>query len=138
MGSIYASLDFVPSARCSAKAQHPTDCALSFLTLSHALVLTWPCAYHLRSAALFLAMLDYAVAHKDLCSVMAPHAKKLEAWVVEWGCSPGQHVDLYKKALKGKDCHFLVFMGLFALNLPYTHREIDCYFLVFMGLLALN
>eukprot|EP01052_Picozoa_sp_SAG31_P038113 SAG31_NODE_5032_length_2791_cov_3.502972_4_plen_119_part_00 len=23
----------------------------------------------------------------------------------------------------GKDCYFLVFMGLFLLNLPYTHRE---------------
>eukprot|EP01052_Picozoa_sp_SAG31_P014691 SAG31_NODE_921_length_10984_cov_2.779329_10_plen_253_part_00 len=38
----------------------------------------------------------------------------------------------------GKECYFLVFMGLFLLNLPYTHREIDCYFLVFMGLFALN
>eukprot|EP01052_Picozoa_sp_SAG31_P021530 SAG31_NODE_1670_length_7567_cov_13.084360_9_plen_92_part_00 len=35
-------------------------------------------------------------------------------------------------------CYFLVLMGLFLLNLPYTHREIDCYFLVFMGLFALN
>eukprot|EP01052_Picozoa_sp_SAG31_P014649 SAG31_NODE_918_length_11020_cov_14.801392_7_plen_89_part_00 len=29
----------------------------------------------------------------------------------------------------GKDCYFRVFMGLFLLNLPCTHREIDCYFL---------
>lgn len=100
MGSIYASIDFVPSARCSAKTQHPTYSALSCHTISHAFVLMWPSAYLLGSAALFLGMLDYAVAHKDLCPVLAQHVKKLDSWVVEWGCSPDQHVDLYKKALK--------------------------------------
>ena len=39
-----------------------------------------------------------------------------------------------RAVLIGKECYFLVFMGLFLLNLPYTHREIDCYFLVSMGL----
>eukprot|EP01052_Picozoa_sp_SAG31_P026192 SAG31_NODE_2356_length_5874_cov_17.280000_4_plen_211_part_00 len=27
--------------------------------------------------------------------------------------------------MMGKECYFLVFVGLFPLNLPYTHREID-------------
>eukprot|EP01052_Picozoa_sp_SAG31_P008389 SAG31_NODE_423_length_15854_cov_20.027801_4_plen_161_part_00 len=39
-----------------------------------------------------------------------------------------------RAVLIGKECYFLVFMGLFLLNLPYTHREIDCYFPVSMGL----
>eukprot|EP01052_Picozoa_sp_SAG31_P055538 SAG31_NODE_15391_length_757_cov_1.484802_1_plen_57_part_10 len=30
------------------------------------------------------------------------------------------------KDLVRKDCHPLDFVGLFLLNLPYTHREIDC------------
>eukprot|EP01052_Picozoa_sp_SAG31_P056376 SAG31_NODE_16110_length_722_cov_1.229535_1_plen_162_part_00 len=34
----------------------------------------------------------------------------------------------------GKDCYFLVFMRLFLLILPHTHREIDCYLLDFIGL----
>eukprot|EP01052_Picozoa_sp_SAG31_P020798 SAG31_NODE_1579_length_7835_cov_6.779860_5_plen_196_part_00 len=33
----------------------------------------------------------------------------------------------------GEDCHFLDFVGLFLLNLPYTHREIDCLLSRFHG-----
>eukprot|EP01052_Picozoa_sp_SAG31_P029837 SAG31_NODE_3004_length_4795_cov_2.802598_5_plen_364_part_00 len=33
----------------------------------------------------------------------------------------------------GEECHFLVFVGLFLLNLPYAHREIDCLLSRFHG-----
>eukprot|EP01052_Picozoa_sp_SAG31_P017969 SAG31_NODE_1253_length_9089_cov_17.716765_6_plen_50_part_00 len=43
-------------------------------------------------------------------------------------CFAGQVIiglTLFMEGLKyGIDCYFLVFMGLFALNLPCTHQEI--------------
>eukprot|EP01052_Picozoa_sp_SAG31_P026169 SAG31_NODE_2352_length_5882_cov_3.464465_3_plen_80_part_00 len=41
--------------------------------------------------------------------------------------------NLLRRGIVVRTVTFSCFMGLFLLNLPYSHREIDYYFLVFYG-----
>eukprot|EP01052_Picozoa_sp_SAG31_P013769 SAG31_NODE_837_length_11633_cov_18.437663_5_plen_157_part_00 len=51
--------------------------------------------------------------------------------VPSWPKPPKSKKDARK--LQGEHCCFLDFVGIFLLNLPYTHREIDCLLSRFHG-----